>query len=576
MPPRHASSGDLLSPLAEPAERAERVRVLLPLPLRGAYDYRALPGAHLRPGSFVAVPLSGRERRGVVWNGDPGGGDPGVGEEKLKDVIAALDAPPLPDVSRRFVDWVAAYTMSAPGSVLRMCMSVPEALDPPPPQPAYALAGANPEDASVGMTGARMTGARRRVLAVLADGPPRPGPELAREAGVSPSVVKGLADAGLLARVAIAPPTAAGVPDPDYASPILSPDQGAAAAEIVAQVAAGEFAVALLDGVTGSGKTEVYFEAVAEALRRGRQVLVLLPEIALSAQWLKRFRARFGTAPVEWHSDLTRGRRRRTWRAVAEGRVRVVVGARSALFLPFPELGLIVVDEEHDTSFKQEEGVIYHARDMAVVRARLGGIAAILASATPSLESLTNAERGRYRRLHLPERHGGARLPAVTVVDMRGDPPPRGRWLSPPLVAALAETFDKGEQAMLFLNRRGYAPLTLCRHCGTRLHCPNCTAWLVEHRLAGRITCHHCGHNLPIPESCPECGEADALVACGPGVERVAEEAAARFPSARAEIMTSDTIHGPEAASELIRRIEARQIDLLIGTQIVAKGHHFP
>ena len=577
MPSRHASSADMFSPLVEPAER---VRVMLPLPLEGAYDYRTLPGERLLPGSFVAVPFSGRERRGVVWDDEPGGGDSGVGEEKLKDVIAALDAPPLPDVSRRFVDWVAAYTMSAPGSVLRMCMSVPEALDPPAPQLAYAVAGANPEDALSGGdpadSGVRMTGARKRVLAVLADGPPRPGPELAREAGVSPSVVKGLAKAGLLARVAIAPRAAVGAPDPDREGPALSPDQSAAAAEIVARVAAGAFAVALLDGVTGSGKTEVYFEAVAEALRRNRQVLVLLPEIALSAQWFERFRARFGAAPAEWHSDLTRGQRRRIWRAVAEGRARVVVGARSALFLPYPELGLIVVDEEHDTSFKQEDGVVYHARDMAVVRAQLGEIPAILASATPSLESLANVERGRYRRLHLPERHGGAKLPTVTVVDMRGDPPPRGRWLSPPLEAALGETFARGEQAMLFLNRRGYAPLTLCRHCGARLHCPNCTAWLVEHRLAGRITCHHCGHNLPIPDACPECGEADALVACGPGVERVAEEAAVLFPSARAEIMTSDTIHGPGAASELIRRIEAREIDLLIGTQIVAKGHHFP
>jgi primosomal protein N' (replication factor Y) len=355
----------------------------------------------------------------------------------------------------------------------------------------------------------------------------------------------------------------------------LSPDQGRAAAELVAR-ARGGFSVTLLDGVTGSGKTEVYFEAVAEALRQGGQVLVLLPEIALSAQWLERFRARFGAAPVVWHSDLTRAQRRRAWRAVADGRALVVVGARSALFLPFRALRLIVVDEEHDTSYKQEEGVIYHARDMAVVRARLGGIAAVLASATPSLETMTNVERGRYGHLHLPERHGGAQLPAVTVVDMRQDPPPGGRWLSPPLEAALAETLGAGEQAMLFLNRRGYAPLTLCRHCGARLNCPNCTAWLVEHRLAGRVACHHCGHNLPIPESCPECGEADALVACGPGVERLAEEAAALFPAARAEIMTSDTVYGPGAAAELVRRVEAHEIDLLIGTQIMAKGHHFP
>ncbi len=567
MPMRHASSREVETDSLLPAER---VRVMLPLPLKGAYDYRAPPDTSLAPGTFVTVPLSGRERRGVVWDEAPAG-ETGVDAAKLKDVIAPLDAPPLPEVSRRFVEWVAGYTLSAPGSVLRMCMSVPEALDPPKPRMAFALSGTEPEAA-----GLRLTAARQRVLAVLADSPPLPGPDLAREAAVSPSVVKGLAEAGLLARVAIAPRAAAGAgPDPNRAGPKLSPDQDSAAAELVAR-ARGGFSVTLLDGVTGSGKTEVDFEAVAEALRQDGQVLVLLPEIALSAQWLERFRARFGAAPVVWHSDLTRVQRRRAWRAVADGRALVVVGARSALFLPFRDLRLIVVDEEHDTSYKQEEGVIYHARDMAVVRARLGGISAVLASATPSLETMTNVERGRYGRLHLPERHGGAQLPAVTVVDMRLTPPPGGRWLSPPLEAALAETLGAGEQAMLVLNRRGYAPLTLCRHCGARLNCPNCTAWLVEHRLAGRVACHHCGHNLPIPESCPECGEADALVACGPGVERVAEEAAALFPAARAEIMTSDTVYGPGAAAELVRRVEAHEIDLLIGTQIMAKGHHFP
>jgi primosomal protein N' (replication factor Y) len=336
------------------------------------------------------------------------------------------------------------------------------------------------------------------------------------------------------------------------------------------------FGVALLEGVTGSGKTEVYFEAVAEALARGRQALVLLPEIALSAQWLDRFAARFGVAPVAWHSDLTPARRRDVWRDVAQGRARVVVGARSALFLPFPDLGLIVVDEEHDASYKQEDGVAYHARDMAVVRAQLGKFPAVLASATPSLETLANVQAGRYRLLHLPARHGGAPLPEVGVIDLRRTPPARRSWLAPPLIEAVRQTLEAGEQALLFLNRRGYAPLTLCRACGHRLQCPNCTAWLVEHRQQGRLQCHHCGLVSILPHKCPSCGAEDQMVPCGPGVERVAEEATQRFPEARIALMASDTLTGPDAAARLVAQMARHEIDLLVGTQVVAKGHHFP
>jgi primosomal protein N' (replication factor Y) len=332
----------------------------------------------------------------------------------------------------------------------------------------------------------------------------------------------------------------------------------------------------LLTGVTGSGKTEVYFEAIAATLRAGRQALVLLPEIALSTQWLARFRNRFGVAPALWHSELTSRTRRDTWRAVAEGEARVLVGARSALFLPFPDLGLIVVDEEHETAFKQEEGVVYHARDMAVVRARLCEAACVLASATPSLESVTNAETGRYAALHLPARHGGADMPDVELVDLRRTPPERGRFLSPPLVEAVSATLARGEQAMLFLNRRGYAPMTLCRACGHRLRCPNCTAWLVEHRAQRRLQCHHCGHVEAPPEACPQCGAAHATVPIGPGVERVLEEAASLWPEARRLVMASDTIPGPAASAAAAQSIQDRAVDLVIGTQIVAKGWHFP
>ena len=545
-----------------------RVAVLLPLPLTGAYDYSVPTGMTLTPGDFVAVPLGRREVVGVVW----GAGTGEVAAGRLRDALHRLDAPPMPDALRRMVDWVADYTLAPPGAVLRMAMSVPSALAPPRPQAVYARAAGVDAQAS----GVRLTPARRRVLAVLADGPPRPGPELAREAGVGVSVVRGLAGAGLIAAETRAPPPPFRPPDPARDGFALSGDQRAAATALGDKLAADAFSVTVLDGVPGSGKTEVYFEGVARALEAGRQALVLVPEIALTAQWLARFRDRFGVLPATWHSDLTQAQRRVTWRAVAEGQVRVMVGARSALFLPFAELGLIVVDEEHDTSFKQEDGVIYHARDMAVVRAQLTGAAIVLASATPSLETLANIKAGRYDRLHLADRIGGARLPEVEVVDMRADTPGRQSWLSPTLRAAVEAAVGAGEQAMLFLNRRGYAPLTLCRRCGHRLGCPNCTAWLVEHRLAGRLMCHHCGHLVRLPAICPACEATDTLAACGPGVERLADEVAAAWPDYRTAIMTSDTITGPDAAQALVRAVEARELDLLIGTQIMAKGHHFP
>ena len=326
----------------------------------------------------------------------------------------------------------------------------------------------------------------------------------------------------------------------------------------------------------GSGKTEVYFQAIAKALEMDGQVLVLLPEISLSAQWLARFRIRFGGDPAEWHSELTPARRRQTWRAVAEGHSRVVVGARSALFLPFSNLKLIIADEEHDTSFKQEEGVIYNARDMAIVRAQLGSIPIVLASATPALETLLNAEDGRYQTLQLPDRYGTAKPPTIETIDMRVEKMNSQSWISPTLQKALSETFSENEQAMLFLNRRGYAPLTLCRTCGHRLQCPSCSAWLVEHRKIGQLQCHHCGYNTQLPNLCPDCKNEDSFAACGPGVERLAEEVVSLFPDIRTIIAASDNVTGPQAAAELVRKIEKHEVDLIIGTQIVAKGYHFP
>jgi primosomal protein N' (replication factor Y) len=555
-------TGDLLPPLA-PAPVARRVPVLLPYPFAGPFDYRVPAGMDPAPGDLVLVPLNRREEVGVVWDG---AADHSVGDNRLRPVSAMIEGPPMRADLRKLVDWIAAYTLAAPGDVLAMALRI-NALRPDAPPSGWQI-GTVPE-------GTRLTEARRRVLAVLAEGP-RGGAELARLAGVGSGVIRAMADAGLLMPVALAVAPPFGALDAEHPGPTLSADQSAAAAALRASVGAGAFSVTLLDGVTGSGKTEVYLEAVAECLRHGRQALVLLPEIALSSQWLERFERRFGVAPAIWHSDLPSRTRRITWRAVAEGGAQVVVGARSALFLPFPDLGLVVIDEEHETAFKQEEGVVYHARDMAVVRARLCEAACVLVSATPSLETLANVEAGRYGRLTLPSRHGGASLPEIALVDLRDAPPDRGKFLAPPLIAAVNETLARGEQSMLFLNRRGYAPLTLCRHCGHRMQCPNCTAWLVEHRTRRMLQCHHCGHSVPIPPNCPACDAEHSLTAVGPGVERITEEAQADFPEARILVMASDTLTGPHAAAEAARAIAAREVDLIIGTQIVAKGWHFP
>jgi primosomal protein N' (replication factor Y) len=560
--PRPNDAAALFAPPAPVAAR--RVPVLLPYPFAGPFDYRVPPGMDPHPGDIVLAPLNRREEVGVVWDGAP---DMSVGDNRLRPLSGRLDAPAMGADIRRLVDWIASYTLAPPGDVLAMALRV-NALRPDAPPLGWQL-GPPPAE------GFRLTPARARVLSALAAGPLATA-ALASSAEVSAGVIRAMADAGLIlpAALPVTPPFFP--PNPEHPGPNLSPTQSEAAEILREMVAAKKFEVALLDGVTGSGKTEVYLEAVAECFRAGRQALVLLPEIALSSQWLERFQHRFGVAPAIWHSDLPSRTRRMTWREVAAGNAPVVVGARSALFLPFPDLGLVVIDEEHETAFKQEDGVVYHARDMAVVRARLCHAPAVLVSATPSLESLANVEAGRYRRLTLPARHGGARLPEIALIDLRAVPPERGRFLSAPLIEAARETFARGEQAMLFLNRRGYAPLTLCRACGHRMQCPNCTAWLVEHRARRLLQCHHCGYADPIPPTCPGCAAEHSLTAVGPGVERITEEATESFPEARRLVMASDTLTGPHAAAEAARAIAAREVDLIIGTQIVAKGWHFP
>ncbi len=547
--------------------------VLLPLPLDGPFDYALSAGMDLVPGDVVEVPFGPRSVIGVVWDEVPARrADPA----RLKTILRKFDLPPLTEPLRRLVRHVAATTLHPLGSALRLALAVPAALDPPAEKMGLLPAADMPGDV-------RLTAARRKVLALLADHRPRLAADLARRAEVSSGVVHAMTRLGML-RPAPMPPEEEAPFRIAEASVELSPAQRDAAATLVAMIGQGH-RVTLLEGVPGAGKTEVYLEAVIAAVRRGEQVLVLLPEIALSAQLLERFGRRFERPVAAWHSELGGSRRRRTWRRVALGKEPIVIGARSALFLPFPKLGLIVVDEEHDGSFKQEDGVPYHGRDMAIARARFEDCPIILSSATPALETAyasgavgaappSDARAGEP--LRLPSRFGGAVMPTIDLIDLRRDRPARGQWLARGLRGAIEQTLAAGEQSLLFLNRRGFAPLTLCRACGHRLSCANCHAWLVHHRLRHRLLCHHCGHSLPEPEHCPACGALDALTVCGPGVERLVDEVRGFLPEARTAIMTSDSPASPSAAADLLHAMRDHQLDILIGTQIIAKGHHFP
>ncbi|WP_062343087.1 primosomal protein N' [Novosphingobium sp. CCH12-A3] len=542
-----------------------RVRCLVFNSALGPLDYRVPAGMDVKPGSVVIAPLGPRQIIGVVWEAErlPGTEVP---DAKLRPLLQVLPVPPLPAPLRRLIEWTADYYVAPLAAVARMALSSTAALQGGGTVTEYRLTGREPD---------RMTPQRLIALDLLQDQQATIR-ELSEIAGVSDGVLRGMVNAGLLEPVVVDSDRPYPPADAGFAAPDLSDEQSEVAARFVESVNAHAFHPFLLDGVTGSGKTETYFEAVAAAIEQGRQVLVLLPEIALTETFLKRFEARFGVPPVTWHSSLKSSERRRAWRAVAAGTAQVVVGARSALFLPFARLGLIVVDEAHEISFKQDDGVRYNARDVAVMRAHFEKVPVILASATPALESLQMAEAGRYERVVLPARFGGATMPDIQIVDLREQQPERGHWIAPPLVEALKDRLAKGEQSLLFLNRRGYAPLTLCRTCGYRFQCPNCSAWLVEHRLSRRLACHHCGHEIPPPDACPECSEPDCLVACGPGVERIADEVAAILPEARVALVTSDTLTSPAKAAEFVEMASNKAIDVIVGTQLVTKGYHFP
>lgn len=563
-----------LPPHSRRMEAGHRLSVLVPRPFDGPLDYRS--DRLLAPGTLVRVPLGRQELTGCVWDGEPAhlpvdfrpvSRGKTFAFAKLRPISAVLEhVPPLPDDLRQFIDWVAAYGLSAPGMVLAIALRVPAQAGSMKPLMGWMRKPGPLPDTL------RLTPARRAVLEALEQGGPGTTAMLAAQSGASAAVIRGLANAGVLEECLMEVPSPAGQADPDHAPPTLSAEQAEAAEALVAGVEERTFNVTLLEGVTGSGKTEVYFEAVAACLRQGRQVLVLLPEIVLTAQWTDRFERRFGIRPAVWHSELGQKTRRETWCAIAEGRQQVVVGARSALFLPFARLGLVVVDEEHENTYKQEEGVLYHGRDMAIVRARLVQGAVILVSATPSMETLVNVQKGRFRHEVLEARHGTAQMPEITLIDMKEHGPERGQFLSPLLCESIEERMKAGEQSMLFLNRRGYAPMTLCRACGHRLQCPHCSAWMVEHRRRRILACHHCEYTQPLVSACPSCGAQDSLVPIGPGVERIHEEAQARFPDARLLSMVSDTLTSPTAMEEAVRKIASREVDLIIGTQVVAKG----
>ena len=542
-----------------------RVRVLLLNAALGPLDYRVPEGMSAEPGSVVMAPLGPRKVPGVVWEAESFPTDE-IDAKKLRRLLEVRDVPPIAAPLRRLIEWTADYYFASPASVLRMVLSSGAAFADNRPIIEYRLNGNIPE---------RLTAQREQAMEKLIDVQGTIS-ELAFKADVSVAVVRGLEKVGALERIEVSLFADIKKPNPDFGPPLLSADQQSVGDTLKTAVAKSAFKPYLLDGVTGSGKTEVYFEAIAEALRQNKQTLVLLPEIALTEPFLERFTARFGTEPVAWHSALKQSDRKKHWRALASGDAKVVVGARSALFLPYANLGLIIVDEAHEVSFKQEDGVRYHARDVAVMRGLYEGFPIILASATPAIESRHQVEQGNYELLELPARFGAAKLPTIEALDLTKDIPPRGSWLAPTLINALEENLDKGEQSLLFLNRRGFAPLTLCRTCGHRIDCPNCTAWMVEHRLTKRLACHHCGHVMPQPDKCMECGDEDSLVACGPGVERICDEVKMLFPAARTAIVTSDTIWSPAKAAQFVAEMEGGAIDIVVGTQLVTKGYHFP
>ena len=548
------------------------VKVLIPNVVNTGYDYRLTADADI--GQFVRVSVMNRHYIGVVF----GFGDSGLAPEKIKNV-AEIYPQKLSVDDLSWIQKMSAWTLMTSGAVLRLIINVPDAFLPPRIEPLYNFNF----DAD-----GKITENRQMVMDAYSsnDNTPMTINDLRNIAHVGPSVINTMIKRGLLTlcETRVVESNEFNYTYRDTGNVVLNDEQSAAAHAIGAAVDSGGFSVHVLDGITGSGKTQVYFDSVLRAYNAGKSVLLMMPEIALTAQFMTRFQHRFGAPPVVWHSNLTAARRREIWRGVLDKKIKIVVGTRSALFLPWQDLGLIVVDEEHDSSYKQEDMGNYHARDMAILRAKIAGFPIVLASATPSAETLHNVNVGKYKILKLTSRFGGAQLPAISTIDLRESRPTdymlpdndisQHGCLSPALCDAITETLNAHQQVMLFINRRGFAPITQCRKCGWVATCPDCSVGMTYHKRLGKLLCHMCGRTMPLPQKCPEC--ANEISMFGAGLERIEQEVHARFPNAKTALVSSDTIMTRQTLERLVEKMEKGEIDIVIGTQILAKGHHFP
>ena len=546
-------------------EKNDTISVLCAEPIAHLLDYKA-PDEGCVTGDFVEVPLQRRKVLGVVW----GAGCVDFDGDRLKKVYRVLDLPPMRQEMRLFLEYVASYNLASLGAVLRLATRVRGLTKVPEMRKFYYLSDVEPAS--------NLTPTQKRVYSIFkeCDGAKFSLSEIMQSAHVSASVVKGLLRKSFLCEESASRDASFPRLLLDEKTTILSAEQAQAAKKICAAIGRTEYKSFLLKGVTGSGKTEVYIEAIATCLKKGQMALVLMPEIGLTEVFLERIEHHFGVRPAEWHSGVGEAARRRCWKMVAQGRAQLVVGARSALFLPFKNLGLIIVDEEHDGSYKQEEGVRYNARDMAVLRASLAQAQVVLVSATPSLESWNNVQKGKYTLIDLPKRYNAAPLPHLEAIDMRTENLPSGRWISKRLKQAVDVCLEKGEQALLFLNRRGYAPITICRACSHHIACADCDSYLVEHRRLRQFICHQCGATRAFMQICPTCKAKGQLIAIGPGIERLGEEAKRLFPDARLLVMSSDLVASVRSIKDEIAAFARGDADIIIGTQLIAKGYNFP